>query len=289
MNPHKTLVNPVKTPCSVKCFFAMIDSATSLSSPLKGIEAPLAKTWCLKLALGGGKLTKVLLERGWAVTAVEADERFCRHLERIFPNELKEGTLRIVHCPILNFDMGSWLEAKGQGKRFVCGNLPYHLSSQILLWLIDYLPLLEASAFMLQHEYASRLVAEPRAKAYGRLSVLLQLAAELDYVAKVPRECFKPVPKVDSAIVRIVPKEEGIDRQALAQVSILTREMFSRRRKMIRSSWDQIRGVFSGLGASIPPVVWESMLGQADIEGSQRCEELTPAQFLRLAVNLPPP
>jgi len=126
----------------------------------------------------------------------------------------------------------------------VVGNLPYNISSPILFHLLDHVDAIQDQHFMLQQEVVDRMVASPSTAAYGRLSVMLQWRYEMESVLHVPPTAFDPPPRVDSAVVRMVPRPSP----AVLDVNVLSevvREAFSQRRKLLRHSlgrWLQAKG-----------------------------------------------
>ena len=131
---------------------------------------------------------------------VELDRDLVARLEKRFSRE----QLTIHSGDALKFDFGSIPVPQGQKLRIV-GNLPYNISSPLLFHLATFAPLVQDQHFMLQKEVVERMVAEPGSKAYGRLSVMLQWRYQMALLFVVPPEAFDPPPKVDSAIVRMVP------------------------------------------------------------------------------------
>ncbi len=124
---------------------------------------------------------------------------------------------------------------KPQNKLRIVGNLPYNISSPILFHLLDFVDLVEDQHFMLQKEVIDRMVAAPSTSAYGRLSVMLQWRYAMHNILFVPPESFDPPPRVDSAVVRMVPRADAplVDQSRLSEI---VRVAFSQRRKLLRHS-----------------------------------------------------
>lgn len=150
------------------------------------------------------------------------------------------------------------------------GNLPYNISSPLLFHLMSYAPYVIDQHFMLQNEVVERMVAEPGSKDFSRLSVMLQYRYTMDKLIDVPPEAFQPPPKVDSAIVRMIPHEvhelPEVDVKVLGEV---VQAAFSQRRKMLRNTLAEYRDVvdFEGLGFDL----------------SRRAEAVSVAEYVALA------
>jgi 16S rRNA (adenine1518-N6/adenine1519-N6)-dimethyltransferase len=187
-------------------------------------------------------------------------------LKKIFdPNTL------IVHeGDALQFDFGAIPVASGSKLRIV-GNLPYNISSPLLFHLTEIAPLARDQHFMLQKEVVERMVAEPGSKTYGRLSVMLQWRYHMELLFVVPPAAFEPPPKVDSAIVRMIPIAQPLACDATKLEHVVTRA-FSQRRKVIRNC---LAGVFT-----------ENELIDAGIDPQMRPEAISMEQFVALAQRL---
>ncbi|HMN93034.1 MAG TPA: rRNA adenine dimethyltransferase family protein, partial [Hydrogenophaga sp.] len=160
----------------------------------------------------------------------------------------------------------------GALKLRIVGNLPYNISSPILFHLLDHVAVVRDQHFMLQKEVIDRMVAVPATADYGRLSVMLQWRYAMENVLFVPPECFDPPPRVDSAVVRMVPLAEPppID---FKTYSDLVQTAFSQRRKILRNTlgkWLEARG-FAG-----------------DFDLQRRAEEVPVAEYVALAQALQP-
>ena len=157
--------------------------------------------------------------------------------------------------------------AQRLGRLRIVGNLPYNISSPILFHLLDYVDAVADQHFMLQKEVIDRMVAQPATSDYGRLSVMLQWRYAMENVLFVPPECFDPPPKVDSAVVRMVPLAEppAIDRALFGE---LVQVAFSQRRKILRHTlgrWLDQRG----------------FAGNVDLQ--RRAEEVPVSEYVALA------
>lgn len=202
------------------------------------------KEWGVKRTIeigpGPGILTRALLEAGIQVTAVERDDRFVERLQDYKKlNETGVGKhLEVVGEDILKYDLESWLNASHESSAVV-GNIPYNISSPILMWVLPHLPRLRGVNFLTQLEFAARLAGKVSTKAYGSLSVFAQLRAQVTMDCKVDRNCFTPVPKVDSALVSLKPKADALPDELLKQVETITRGAFTQRRKILKNAMKQ--------------------------------------------------
>ncbi len=222
----------------------------------------------LEIGPGNGILTEQLLKHGFEVTCVERDERYAQYLRERFARECTQEQLKVIAQDILRFDFDAW-ETQAPEPRGVCGNIPYHISSLLILWLLPKLSRLEQSVFLLQLEFAQRLVSEPSSKSYGSLSVFAQLRARLSLLAEVGRECFKPIPKVDSALVAFEALSDSEDSETLLKVEKLTKLAFSQRRKKLSNALHAVLADIDWSGCTIDP--------------GQRPDALSPHGYVELA------
>ena len=236
------------------------------------------KSWhvsrVLEVGPGGGMLTKALVAGGLKVTAVEKDERFAEKLVDHFrADPTAQGRVDIVRRDVLRFDLGEWLTVSGEPTAIV-GNIPYHISSPILIWALPYLNQVKGACFMVQLEFAQRLAANPDTKAYGSLSVFAQLRAKVELDCKVDRSCFTPIPKVDSALITLRGKGTPLSTKLLNKVEIVTRSSFNQRRKILKNA--------------IKAYLSEDRELSSPIDLSRRPETLWPEEFVALAQHLFP-
>jgi len=179
------------------------------------------KDTVLEIGPGLGNLTEELLKTGAKVVGIEQDAEFCRFLERRFGQRLQLVQADAVKAFLPEFNK-------------VVSNLPYQISSPITFKLLD--AGFEVAVLMLQREFAERMVAKPGTAEYGRLSVGVYYRADCEIMLNVSRNSFWPQPKVDSCIVKLVPKEPPFvvdDKQVFYNV---TKAIFSHRRKKIMNS-----------------------------------------------------
>ena len=144
----------------------------------------------------------------------------------------------------------------------VVGNLPYNISTPLLIHLLRFTSSIEDMYFMLQKEVVDRMAALPGTKAYGRLSVMLQYHCEVEHLFDVPPEAFDPQPKVDSAVVRLIPYNTSpFDTVAVDQLERLVASAFAMRRKTLNNN---LKGIIS-----------VEQLDDLGIDGSKRPEQIS--------------
>ena len=217
----------------------------------------------VEIGPGLAALTQPLVERLGHLTVVELDRDLAARLRT-------HAQLTVVESDVLKVDFSALAQQMGAPRIRVVGNLPYNISSPILFHLLDHVRVIEDQHFMLQKEVIDRMVASPATAAYGRLSVMLQWRYAMDNVLFVPPESFDPPPRVDSAVVRMVPLAEPpvLD---LPTLETLVQVAFSQRRKLLRHSlgrWLQEQG-FGG-----------------DFDLQRRAEEVPVAEYVALAMAL---
>jgi 16S rRNA (adenine1518-N6/adenine1519-N6)-dimethyltransferase len=182
----------------------------------------------IEIGPGLAAMTQPLLERLGRLGVIELDRDLAARLQT-------RSGLEVVQADVLTVDFVAWAKRWGQGPVRVVGNLPYNISSPILFHLLSQGDAIADQHFMLQKEVVDRMVAKPSTSAYGRLSVMLQWRYQMESVLHVPPSAFDPPPRVDSAVVRMVPwaTPVALDVDVLSEV---VREAFSQRRKLLRHS-----------------------------------------------------
>jgi 16S rRNA (adenine1518-N6/adenine1519-N6)-dimethyltransferase len=193
----------------------------------------------VEIGPGLGALTQPLLERCGALTVIELDRDLAVRWRQ------RPG-VTVVESDVLKVDIGALADAAAQPLRLV-GNLPYNISTPILFHLLPLAGRVRDQHFMLQKEVVERMAAAPGGKDFGRLSVMLQWRYAIESVLDVPPEAFDPPPRVDSAVVRMLPLAQppAVDEALLSQLVTVA---FSQRRKLLRHSlgrWLEERS-FSG-------------------------------------------
>ena len=224
----------------------------------------------VEIGPGPGGLTRALLLEGASrVVAIERDERCLPALQEIAA--LYPGRLDIVSADAREMDYaGLHLPSPAR----IVANLPYSVGTPLLIsWLKTepWPPWFDRLVLMFQREVAERIVASPRTKDYGRLAVLSQWRTRPRILFTVPAEAFTPRPKVDSALVDLVPKERPEPPCEVQQLEKVTAAAFGQRRKMLRSSLRQLT----------PDS--EALLARLGIAPTARAEELGVAEFCRIA------
>ncbi len=174
----------------------------------------------LEIGCGTGNLTEFILKRAGKVYGIEKDRRFVRLLENRFDNEILSGRFLLIEGDALKIEWPDF-------DKFV-SNIPYNISTEITFRLLksDF----KMGVVMYQREFAERLTAKPGTKEYGRLSVVMSLLCKAEIVEYVRAKAFYPKPKVDSAVVKIVPKKK-VDIKNPEKLDLLLRTAFSMRRK----------------------------------------------------------
>ena len=229
--------------------------------------APVAGQPMVEIGPGLAALTQPLVERLGHLTVIE--------LDRDLAVRLREHTqLSVVESDVLKVDFRA-LAAQMLGKSTaaplskirVVGNLPYNISTPILFHLLAQVDVIEDQHFMLQKEVIDRMVAQPATSDYSRLSVMLQWRYDMANVLFVPPESFDPPPRVDSAVVRMVPLAQPPDVH-FKTLETLVQVAFSQRRKILRNT----------LGKWLDE---KGFAGQFDLQ--RRAEEVPVAEFVALA------
>jgi 16S rRNA (adenine1518-N6/adenine1519-N6)-dimethyltransferase len=235
----------------------------------------MANRTIVEVGPGPGGLTRALLFEGAArVVAVERDERCLTILEEIGAHY--PGRLDVHLGDALKADWRA-LTGSAQGPVTIAANLPYGVASLLLVnWLETepWPPWYDRMVLMFQREVAERIVAAPKSKAYGRLSVLSQWRTGARIIMQLPPEAFTPPPKVSSAVVEFVPKRDPQPRCQVSTLGRVTAAAFGQRRKMLRSSLKQL--------TAMP----ELLLKEAGIAPEKRAEELPVEAFATLAAIL---
>ncbi|WP_323123443.1 16S rRNA (adenine(1518)-N(6)/adenine(1519)-N(6))-dimethyltransferase RsmA [Burkholderia alba] len=240
----------------------VIDSIVAAIRPERGERM-------VEIGPGLGALTGPVIERlatpESPLHAVELDRDLIGRLQKRF------GALLELHAgDALAFDFGALALPGAQPSLRVIGNLPYNISSPLLFHLVSFAERVVDQHFMLQNEVVERMVAEPGTKAFSRLSVMLQYRYVMDKLIDVPPESFQPPPKVDSAIVRMIPfaphELPAVDPAVLGEVATAA---FSQRRKMLRNTLGAYRDAvdFDALGFDL----------------ARRAEDVSVAEYVSVA------
>ena len=218
----------------------------------------------VEIGPGQGAITFPLLRRHPQLTVIEFDRDLIAPLTAA---AAPLGELTIVHRDVLQVDFTTLAEG---GRIRLVGNLPYNISSPILFHALDHAPAISDMTFMLQKEVVDRMAAAPGSKVYGRLSVMLQAWCEVTALFVVPPGAFRPPPKVDSAVVRLVPRDPatvGIDDPK--HFADVVKAAFGQRRKTLRNALNGVADV--------------AMIEAAGLRADLRAEQVAVADFVQLA------
>ena len=225
--------------------------------------APRRDGKVVEIGPGLGALTEPLLQKLDRLHVVEIDRDIIARLKQRFSPD----RLCIHEGDALDFDFGALADG---GKLQIVVNLPYNISTPLLFHLSAFGDCVHDMHFMLQKEVVERMVAEPGTADYGRLSVMLQYRYVMDWLFDVPPESFEPAPKVDSAVVRMIPRPAG---ELLARdekcLSVVVAAAFSQRRKMLRNT---LKGTMD-----------DADLAALGVAPTARAEELPVATFVAMA------
>ena len=221
----------------------------------------------VEIGPGRGALTEILLNHAGRVIAIEIDRQLSDLLRQ------KYGThprFELIESDVLKVD----LAAAAGGRFVVAGNVPYNITSPILFHTLRR-PRAERAVFLVQREVAERIVAAPGSEEYGALSINVQALASVEVLFGVPASAFKPPPRVESAVIRVVPRPDPIvatdDEERFSRLVI---DSFTMRRKQMRKIVREI--------SSVDAENAERVLEKAGIDPDSRPETVTPGQFASL-------
>lgn len=220
----------------------------------------------VEIGPGQGALTGHLLQRAGSLCAVELDTDLTEMLRQKFSTT---PAFSLYQGDALCFDFASLF--KDRPLRIV-GNLPYNISTPLLFHLLTFAPLIQDMHFMLQKEVVSRLAASPGGKDYGRLSIMAQYHCQVDPLLLVSPQAFNPIPKVDSAIVRLTPRPNRQVAHNPELLQLIVKTAFQQRRKTLRNALRQIPGNLD--------------LGLLSVDLSLRPESLSVEDFVQLSNEL---
>lgn len=232
---------------------AIIDAIVAAIAPQPGQAM-------VEIGPGLAALTQPLVERLGRLAVIELDRDLAARLRQ-------HGQLDVIESDVLKVDFAQVAVRLSATKLRVVGNLPYNISTPILFHLLRYVDHIGDQHFMLQKEVIERMVAAPATSAYGRLSVVLQWRYAMENLLFVPPESFDPPPRVDSAVVRMVPRADTAP-VPLPLLEELVQVAFSQRRKLLRHTlgrWLEAR----------------AFAGAFDLQ--RRAEEVPVAEYVALA------
>ena len=217
----------------------------------------------VEIGPGLAALTQPLVERVGRLTVIELDRDLALRLRL-------HAQLNVIESDVLKVDFTALAQTLAVPKIRVVGNLPYNISTPILFHLLEHVDAIADQHFMLQKEVIDRMVARPSTSDYGRLSVMLQWRYAMENVLFVPPESFEPPPRVDSAVVRMLPRAEPVALQPKL-LQELVQVAFSQRRKLLRHTlgrWLEAR----------------NFAGAFNVQ--RRAEEVPVDEFVALAVQV---
>lgn len=221
----------------------------------------------VEIGPGRGALTSLLLERAGRVVAIEIDRALAELLRQRWADEPR---FSLVERDVLQVPLH---DAAG-GDFVLAGNVPYNITTPILFHAMER-PRPARAVYLVQKEVAERVVAAPGGKAYGALTVNVQVLADAEFLFRVPPGAFSPPPKVESAVMRIVPRPEALVLPEEEQpFSSFVLEVFALRRKQLRRV---VRTV-----ARLDAEGGDAVVQRAGLDPEARPEVLSPAEFVRL-------
>ncbi|MBI4742567.1 MAG: 16S rRNA (adenine(1518)-N(6)/adenine(1519)-N(6))-dimethyltransferase RsmA [Betaproteobacteria bacterium] len=233
--------------------------------------APQRGDCVVEIGPGLGALTGPLLKRLDHLHVVEIDRDIVARLRDRYTSRTLPEKLTIHEGDALTFDFGA-LARPGAGLHIV-GNLPYNISTPLLFHLAGFAGCVHDMHFMLQKEVVERMVAAPGTADFGRLSVMLQYRFAMDWLLDVPPESFDPAPKVDSAVVRLIPRPPAdLSARDEAKFAAVVSAAFGQRRKMLRNN---LKGMLDDAG-----------FAALDIAPTARAENLSVGDYIRIANSL---
>jgi dimethyladenosine transferase len=220
----------------------------------------------IEIGPGQGALTKHLVDLPITLIGIEVDRRAIDILDQNFGDKMT-----LHHISVLDANLHT-ISEKYRKKLRIVGNIPYYLTSEILFWLFDARTVVTDATIMMQLEVAHRLVAPPKNKEYGILSVFTQFYTECEMLFKVSRNCFFPKPAVDSAVVRLNFKDQlpQCDEKLFRSI---VRATFGKRRKTLRNGLKSLE-------------LDDTVLDQIPFDLKRRPEDLSVDEFINLAESI---
>ncbi len=230
----------------------------------------------LEIGPGMGALTRHLVERVGRLILVELDDGLVARLRDTYG---ENDRVTIVHGDILETELE--MVSADPARLKVIGNIPYNITTPIIFHLLERRPRPAVIVLMVQKEVGERLLAAPGGRTYGALAVGVRVIADVEKVLNIPRTAFRPMPNVDSTVIRIVPHDPPrLDANTETSVRILTRAAFGQRRKQFQ------RILRDAFGLSTDEV--EHLAATTGFDLVARPETFSPQQFISLARALEP-
>ncbi|GAB3058772.1 16S rRNA (adenine(1518)-N(6)/adenine(1519)-N(6))-dimethyltransferase RsmA [Stenotrophomonas tumulicola] len=263
MNPHSPAGPAFTAPAKKQLGQHFLADRHYIDSIVRAVN-PKDGDRLVEIGPGQGAITLPLLRQHPRLTVIEFDRDLIAPLTAA---AAPLGELAIIQSDVLRVDFTALADG---GQIRLVGNLPYNISSPILFHALEHAGVVRDMHFMLQKEVVDRMAAGPGSKVFGRLSVMLQAYCEVTSLFVVPPGAFRPPPKVDSAVVRLVPRDPstiGInDRNRFAEV---VKAAFGQRRKTLRNALNNVVSAEQFIAAGVRP--------------DARAEQLEVAQFVALA------
>jgi len=231
------------------------------------------ETEVVEIGPGHGALTQHLAGTVRRLVLVELDDELAAALAAEFAGR---GDVTVVHRDVLATDIAGLLERPEHAR--VVGNIPYNITTPILFHLLDTTPRPERIVVMIQKEVAERILAQPGGKTYGALSVAIRAVAEVERVLQVKRGAFRPVPDVDSTVIRITPRVPApLTRDEERDLRELTRAAFGWRRKQLGTI------LRNAPEYALTPEELDALATAAGVTPDQRPETIDPRTFVTLS------
>jgi len=239
-------------------------------SRLVSAFAPAPGQRIVEIGPGRGALTDALVEKAAPITVVELDRDLAQRLQQRYPPH----RIRVVQADILGFHLSDATPTDGDdgappARLRLIGNLPYNISTPLLFRLLEQVEWIQDMLFMLQKEVAQRLCAGPGGRNYGRLSVMAAMQIHCAPLFDVPPQAFEPPPKVDSTVLRLVPRKHPLQARSRRMFNAVVAAAFAQRRKTLRNALAALAGREHFIRAGVDP--------------SLRAEALSVEQYIALA------
>lgn len=222
----------------------------------------------IEIGPGDGALTKKLIKKEMPIIAFEIDESLKPFLDKI-----KFDNLEIIYSDFLEVNLRNYV--KSNDSLYVIANIPYYITTPIISKFIDEGVIPEEMVLMVQKEVAERLSSKPKSKDYGAISVILKYYFDIEYLFTVNRNCFFPIPNVDSAIIKLKKKQI---------VNILND--FEKYKKLVFDSFKQKRKTLKNNLKSYDLYKIEKILNKYNLSLNNRAEEINYEIFVEIANNL---
>ena len=224
----------------------------------------------IEIGPGPGSLTRsIMLKNPEKILAIEKDFRFAKVLENLSKKNSKK--IKIIYADALKYNF-SYIFKNSRSYKIIA-NFPYNVSLPLLFKLLEYKKFIKSLTLLFQKEVANRILALPKNKSYGRVSVIIQNNFRVEKLFDINPRSFFPKPKVFSTLINLYPKETTHSKDQLECLSLVTKAAFGQRRKMLKSSLKKLK------------VDVSKLLEKTKIKPYQRAEEIPIEEFLKLTKN----